>query len=116
VIAYLENHSRGAMGNAKPYHFTTKRSTFSLDVAPTSRARCRGCKRMIEKGELRLVTHAFVRPGRGTRFVRHAQCVTEALAREVVSVHRSVECVPVCRGVDALCLQEARTRIERMST
>ena len=55
----------------------------------------------MDKGELRLVTHAFVRPGRGTRFVRHVRCVNAALLREVLAVHGSVERVPVSAGMDA---------------
>ena len=102
------------MGSAKPYHFKTQRSTFSLDAAPTSRARCRGCKGVIGKGEARLVTHAFVRPGRTTRFVRHVRCVSVELAREVLAVHRSAECVPAGRGLDKGCADEARAWISKL--
>ena len=63
---------------------------------------------MIGKGETRLVTHAFVRPGRTTRFVRHVRCVSVALAREVLAVHGSVERVPVGRGLDAGCVDDAQ--------
>ena len=86
-------------------------SRFELDVAPTSRARCRGCKRAVEKGETRLVTNAFVRPGRGTRFVRHVRCVTVALLREVVAAHGSVEHVPVGAGMDVVRADEARQQL-----
>jgi hypothetical protein len=88
--------------------FKARPSRFELGVAPTSRARCRGCKRAVEKGETRLVTHAFVRPGRGTCFVRHVGCVTATLLREVLAVHGSVERVPVGAGMDAARVDEAR--------
>ena len=63
---------------------------------------------MPGSGETRLVTHAFVKPGRGTCFVRHVGCVTAALLREVLVVHGSVERVPVDRGLDTVCVDDAR--------
>jgi hypothetical protein len=115
VIMRFDQYNRCTMGSAKPYHFKTQRSTFSLDAAPTSRARCRGCKGVIGKGETRLVTHAFVRPGRTTRFVRHVRCVSVELAREVLAVHRSIERVPAGRGLDAGCMDDARAWMLRLS-
>eukprot|EP00966_Prymnesium_polylepis_P244244 5648468-Prymnesium_polylepis.1 len=56
--------------------FKTRPNTYSLGLAPTSRAKCRACKRVIGKGEARVVTHAPVCPGRGTCFVRHLDCAT----------------------------------------
>ena len=91
--------------------FKAKPNRFELSVAPTSRARCRVCKRTVEKGETRLVTFAFVKPGRGTRFVRHLTCVTAALMREVVAAHGSVERVPVEIGMDAERANEARMEV-----
>ena len=67
-------------------------------------------------GETRLVTHAFVRPGRGTRFVRHARCVSAALAREVLAAHGSVERVPVGGGLDEGCVNDAREQIQKKAT
>ena len=91
--------------------FKARPSRFELSVAPTSRARCRRCKSAVEKGETRLVTHAFVRPGRGTRFVRHVGCVTAAVMRAVVEAHGSVERVPVGAGMDALRADGARAML-----
>ena len=51
--------------------FKTQPHRYSIDLAPTSRARCRGCRQLIEKGSLRLAVHAFVRPNRATVFARH---------------------------------------------
>ena len=53
------------------------------------RARCRGCKGVIERGELRLVTRAFVRPGRSRNFARHVGCVSVELLRAVIAAHGS---------------------------
>ena len=93
--------------------FKAQPSTYRLSLAPTGRARCRGCKGQVAKGELRLETSAFVRPGRRTVFVRHARatCVSVALARDVVAVYRSVERVPVGAGVDPAVAAETREMI-----
>jgi len=43
---------------------------------------CRGCRQAIDRRALRLVIHAFVRPGRGTVLLHHldASCIGTALA------------------------------------
>ena len=92
-------------------HFRTRPSTYSISFAPSGRARCRGCKGVEGKGELRFVTHAFVRPGRGTKFVRHIRCVTAAVMREVVSVYGSIEHVPLGVGVDNTALASVFLRV-----
>lgn len=94
--------------------FKARPSRFVLSVAPTSRARCRGCKRAVVKGEMRLVTHAFVKPGRGTCFVRHLRCVSAALMREVLAVHGSIERVPVGVGMDGARADEAREELRHL--
>ena len=53
---------------------------------------------MVAKGDLRMVVHAFIRPGRGTQFVRHLSCVTPELLDSCVSVYGSVSRVPVDVG------------------
>ena len=68
---------------------------------------------VVEKGEARLVTHAFVRPGRSRDFVRHVGCVSPELVRAVIAAHGSVERVPVEKGMDgdalsATCAQLCR--------
>ena len=97
----------------KPLHFKTKPHTFSIGRAPTGRARCRGCKWVIGKGEVRLVTHAFVRPGRSRDFVRHVKCVSTELLKAVVAAHGSVERVPVA-NIDADAVSEARAQLCRL--
>jgi hypothetical protein len=66
--------------------FKTHPHRYTIGPAPTSRARCRGCRRSIEKGALRLALHAFVRPNRGTTFARHltTECVGTAVAADVL--------------------------------
>ena len=78
-----------------PSGFKTKPNTYSLDLAPSARAHCRGCKKIVGKGDVRVVTHAFVRPNRGTYFVRHVECATSVFMTAVLKSHGSVECVPV---------------------
>ena len=60
--------------------FKTQPSTYSIGLAPSCRARCRLCKQRLGLGEVRIVTCAFVRPGRRHDFVSHASCATPALA------------------------------------
>ena len=89
--------------------FKTQPSVYRLSIAPTARARCRGrCKQSIDKGEMRLETSAFVRPGRRTVFVMHVDCVSAAVARAVLSVHGTVERVPVSVDVSEERAGEAR--------
>ena len=91
--------------------FKAQPSVYKLSVAPTGRARCRVCKQLVGKGELRLETGAFVMPGRRTVFVTHATCVTAAQARNVMSVYRSVERVPAGADADTGLVEAARARI-----
>ena len=73
--------------------FKTKPHRYTIGLAPTSRARCRGCRKSVGKGSLRLAIHAFVRPNRGTTFTHHLtpECVGTALAADVVRA-RGVPC------------------------
>ena len=67
--------------------FKTRPHRYTIGLAPTSRARCRGCRRLVANGELRLAIHAFVRPNRGTTFTQHltVECMGVALAADVLS-------------------------------
>ena len=58
------------------------------------------CRQAVGKGEVRIVTHAFVRPGRSRDFVCHSRCATPALIAAIVVVHGSVQRVPVANEVD----------------
>ena len=79
------------------------------------RARCRLCKGVVAKGELRLEACVFVMPGRRAVMVTHAACVNAAQAADLMSVYRSVARVPVGVGADAARVDEARSRILELS-
>ena len=82
--------------------FKTQPHRYTIDLAPTSRARCRGCRRSIEKGALRLAIHAFVRPNRGTTFARHLTpgCVGAAMAADVMGACSMPNGVRVDSGLE----------------
>ena len=80
---------------------------------------CRACKKTVGKGDVRIVTHAFVRPGRSHDFVCHARCATPELVQAMVSVYGTVKCVPMGSEMDPLVCEEVRadieTRVEKLS-
>ena len=82
--------------------FKTQPHRYTISLAPTSRARCRGCRQSIDKGTLRLAIHAFVRPNRGTTFTRHLtpECVGTALAADVMRARRVPYGVRVDCGIE----------------
>ena len=82
--------------------FKTQPHRYTIDLAPNSRARCRGCRRSIEKGALRLAIHAFVRPNRETTFTRHlsTECVGTAMAADVVGACSMPNGVRVDSGLE----------------
>ena len=49
---------------------------------------------------MRIVTHAFVMPGRSHDFVCHLKCATPALVAAMAKAHGSIERVPVANEVD----------------
>ena len=75
--------------------FRQRPSTYKISAAPTGRARCRRCRRRIEKGATRVEIRAFVRPGRRTLLLRCADCVDARFAAAVLAVHGRAERVPV---------------------
>ena len=76
--------------------FEQRPSTYKISAAPTGRARCRCCRRRIEKGAARVEIRAFVRPGRRTLLLRCADCCVDArFAAAVLAVHGRAERVPV---------------------
>ena len=93
--------------------FKARPNTYLIDLSPSARARCSACKGAVGKGELRVVTRAFVCHGRWTQFVRHMNCVSASLARQMVAVHGSVEAIPVGAGVDADAAEAARVKLEQ---
>ena len=75
--------------------FRTQPSTYAIGAAPTGRARCRRCRRRIEKGATRVEIRAFVRPGRHMLLFRCADCLDARFAAAVLAAHGSAERVPV---------------------
>ena len=75
--------------------FQQRPSTYTISAAPTGRARCRRCRRRIEKGATRVEICAFVRPSRRTLLLRCADCVEARFAAAVLAVHGRAERVPV---------------------
>ena len=94
--------------------FKTRASTYSIGLAPTSRAMCRVCKQTVGKGEVRIVTHAFVRPGRSHDFVCHSTCATPKLVQAMVSVHGAVQYVPTRKSIDPVASAKVRASLERV--
>ena len=81
--------------------FEQRPSTYKISAAPTGRARCRRCRRRIEKGAARVEIRAFVRPGRRTLLFRCVDCLDARFVAAVLAVHGSVERVPVGLGGSA---------------
>ena len=92
--------------------FKARPTTYKLSAAPTSRARCRVCRKPIPKGDLTLEACVFVMPGRRTVLVQHAMCVMGALAADVVRVYRTVDRLPAAAElVDSERVEAARSLI-----
>ena len=91
--------------------FKAQLSTYSIGFAPTCRAKCRLCKGGVDKGDVRIVTCAFVMPGRRHDFVSHAKCATPALVRAMLSVYGTIERVPMAKGNGMAC-ERVRTQLE----
>ena len=65
-------------------------------------------------GDVRIVTHAFVRPGRSHEFVNHARCATPKLIQAMVSVYGAVQCVPIGNSIDPAASEEVRASLKRV--
>ena len=92
--------------------FKTRKSLYTISIAPTGRARCRRCKRLVGKGELRIKIKAFVRPNRATTLVRCCACIDAAFARTVLSSHGTAAQVPVEASVGAADAAAVRAELE----
>ena len=92
--------------------FKTQPSTYSIGLAPSSRARCRLCKQRVGLGEVRIVTCAFVRPGRRHDFVSHASCATPALMRAILSVYGTLRRMPMASGMDIEAYERVCAQLE----
>ena len=83
--------------------FRTRPGKYWVGAAPTGRAKCRVCKRNIEKGDVRLVALAFVCPGKSCKLVHCVCCVTRKLAKAVLDFCGSVDGVPISTDVSVEC-------------
>ena len=70
-------------------------NTYSIERAPTGRARCRACRQLIDRDTACLVVHATIMPGRVRRLKLHGECVTSRVYSDVLRAHVSSERVPV---------------------
>ena len=80
--------------------FKTRPSAYQIRLA-TGRARCRKCKGAVPKGSARVVTTAFVMPGRVTCFSRCVGCIDGRFAAAVLAVYGRADRVPVDGAVPA---------------
>ena len=67
----------------------------------------------MTKGEVRVVTRAFVCPGRWTQFVRYVNCVSAALARNMAEVYGSMDVTPIGAGVDTDAAEAAPAKLKQ---
>ena len=70
------------------------------------------CKQGVNKGDARIVTCAFVMPGRRRDFVSHASCATPALMRAILSVYGTVRRVPMASGMDIEAYERVCAQLE----
>ena len=98
------------------YRLKIKANTYSIGVSPSSRAICRTCKGKVAKGEIRVVTHAPVRPYRKAHFIRHVACVSLAQAHAMAAAHGSIEDVPTDHRIDADDIEAAREQLKSLSS
>ena len=94
--------------------FSTRPSTYCIELAATGRASCRRCRRAVGKGEVRIAITAFVRPGRSTLLYRCAQpaCLADAaFARAVLAAYKTPGALPAADGVDPRDAQRVRAML-----
>ena len=70
---------------------------------------------MVEKGDVRVVTHAFVRPNRATYFVRHVRCATAACVAGMLKAHGSMDRVPMDSSMDTDAAAVTRAQLSASS-
>ena len=89
----------------------TKASKFNLALAPTGRARCRKCKSVIGKGDLRIVVTCFVKRGMSRRVSRCVWCLDGRLAKAVIGACGDACALPVAAGVDHETAEALKARL-----
>ena len=97
--------------------FKTRPSVYRIDIAPTSRARCRGpCKQTICKGDFRIAITAFVRPNRSTLLARCCHCIDARFASAVLAVYGTADRVPAAQGVSEEGAARVRVTLKNSAT
>ena len=91
----------------------TQPNSYHIGTAPTSRARCRRCKRQVQKGDVRIVTTAFVKAGHTVRFTRCATCIDAKLAAAIIEVYGTSAHIPTTPKVDPDDAKNIRATITR---
>ena len=93
----------------------TRASKYWIGLAPSGRAKCRSCKQLVHKGEVRIVTLGFVRPGHSCKLVCHARCATAALAKAMKDAcGGDVRRVPVAKEVSAKESHDILARLQSL--
>src|ERR1700691_1002136 len=85
-----------ALPCAKKYHASAQRELMShkIEIAPTGRASCRGCKKAVLKGDLRFgeeFANAYSEDGGMSFRYWHLACAAVKLANELAPVIASYE-------------------------
>jgi hypothetical protein len=94
----------------------TRASKYWFGLAPSGRAKCRTCKQLVEKGEVRLVVLASVCPGRSCKLVHHANCVGSELASAVLTVCGDVNRVLMSDDVSVEGQREIRMQLLNLTS
>ena len=93
--------------------FKARPSVHEIRLA-LGRARCRGrCKQLVPKGNIRVVTTAFVMPGRVTCRSRCVGCIDRAFAEGVLAVYGRASRVPAHEAVSKAAAVAVRSILER---
>ena len=103
---------------ARRMPFSTRPSTYRIELAATGRASCRRCRRAVGKGEVRIAITAFVRPGRSTLLYRCARpaCIDAAFASAVLAVYCTASRVPAAQGVSDEDAARVRVTLENAAS
>jgi hypothetical protein len=88
---------------------------YHISLAPTSRARCRRCKKPVQKGAVRIVVTAFVKRNFTTRFTRCASCVDASLATAVSTRYGNVARLRATPEVEPAAAEKIRATIARLA-
>ena len=69
----------------------------------------------MDKGDIRVATCVFVRPGRRCDLVCHAACMHVEMVKAMLKVYKSADNVPIAHGLSAEACSIVRKRIARIA-